>query len=107
VDDDEPKSGKAAEPQFTVRYSPKFLRAQAQEMRRSWIIGGVLCLLAAISMIAEGVEAWRTNSMVDLGPRMSFLKSPPELVIPMGLLAFVIGAYALWCGIFTRVSRKR
>src|ERR1700730_2281952 len=103
MNEEERKQSNNAEPEFTVRYSRKFLRTEAKVKRRGMIIGGILALIGAISMIVEGVHAWRTNSLVDMGPRSGFAKYPPELVIPMGLLGLAIGAYGIWIGVSTRV----
>jgi len=99
MNEEERKKSNNAEPEFTVRYSRKFLK----EKRRGMMIGGLVVLIGAISMIVEGVHAWRTNSLVDMGPRSGFAKYPPELVIPMGLLGFAMGAYGIWIGVSTRV----
>jgi hypothetical protein len=103
MNEEERKKSNKAEPEFTVRYSRNFLRTEAKEKRRSMFIGGIVVLLGAIGMIVEGVHAWRTNSLVDMGPRSGFAKYPPELVIPMGLLGLAIGAYGIWIGVSTRV----
>jgi hypothetical protein len=99
MNEEERKKSTNAEPEFTVRYSRNFLR----EKRRSMFIGGIVVLLGSIGMIVESVHAWRTNSLVDMGPRSGFAKYPPELVIPMGLLGLAIGAYGIWIGVSTRV----
>jgi hypothetical protein len=100
---EERKNGNNATPEFTVRYSPKFLRTEGKERRRGMMVGGILCMIGSMSLVVEGVDAWRTHRMVVMGPRMGFEKYPPELVIALGLVGLVIGVFGLWIGFSTRV----
>jgi hypothetical protein len=90
------------EPEVTVRYSRKFLQTEGRKRRRSLILGGIVCLAGSVALIVEGVHAWRTNSLVDMGPRSGFAKYPPEIVVPMGLLGLALSAYGIWAGLSTR-----
>jgi hypothetical protein len=107
VDESERTKGVKDAADFTVRYSPAFLRTEGRQRRRKGILSGILFMLGAISMVVESIRAWRAGGMVDMGPQMGFHKYPPELVCAVGLLGLAAGGFLLWTGLTTKAWSEK
>lgn len=94
---EKPDEQQKSDQDFKVRYSEKFLREKRKQDKRNSLFGAALFLIAAIGILYETLQAYRTHTWVDLGSRINTPQLfPPIFGVALGVLALSISVYLLW-----------